>query len=174
MTRPKPFTQKEWQEMMSMTLHGPLPQKTLYRVYTTVDSLFLEVEQLNTPHILDTCEFVEEVVKLKKEVEELKKQRGIRASEMVAKLREEGGSRIQEVLVEKEDLRVENERLNGQLLQMVELSTKADILIAEQLQEIGRFCDMIAELIKKRGLPDHNSPEGMALIRKLARERSRG
>lgn len=156
MTRPKPFTREEWQEMMSMTLHGPLPQKTLYRVYATVDYLFFEVEQLI-----------------------------------------------------------------GQLLQMVELSTKTDLLIAEQLKEIGRLngalrileksareadagavADMIAALIStnprgmksdvvhldpaddlhvegldevlgKKRVTDHNSPEGMALIRKLARERNK-
>lgn len=43
---PKPFSFEEWQEMMSMTLHGPLPQATLYRVYTTVDFLFMENEKL--------------------------------------------------------------------------------------------------------------------------------
>ena len=37
---PKPFTKAEWIEMMSQTLHGPLPQQTLYRVYATVDGLF--------------------------------------------------------------------------------------------------------------------------------------
>ncbi|HEC72076.1 MAG: hypothetical protein ACTSW7_00855 [Candidatus Thorarchaeota archaeon] len=42
----KPFTKEEWQEMMSMTLHGPLPQKTLYRVYATVDALMLQKEEL--------------------------------------------------------------------------------------------------------------------------------
>lgn len=40
----KPLTYDEWKELMSMTLHGPLPQKTLYRVYATVDFLFSQSE----------------------------------------------------------------------------------------------------------------------------------
>lgn len=38
----KPFTREEWQDLMSNTMHGPLPHATLLRVFTTVDYLFAE------------------------------------------------------------------------------------------------------------------------------------
>jgi len=90
-------------------------------------------------------------------------------------------------------LRAEVERLNGALRTLEKSAREADA---------GAVADMIAalistnprgiksdvphldpvddlhvegldEVLKKRGLPDHNSPEGMALIRKIARERSK-
>ena len=50
---PKPMTRKEWVDFATSTLHGAPPQKTLYRIYTTVDLLFASTPESDAPSIED-------------------------------------------------------------------------------------------------------------------------